>query len=112
MNTGHPNVLPMPAMRFAQAAAVLAERVKRDAKLAYIALRCSAFGGDAVTIGYACPDDEAEIVEVWLHGVDLSQCLTDSFVDALYPALRRAIADEGVEAQIDDALTVRAAEAA
>lgn len=106
------NVLPMPSLRIAQAAAVLDSRIKRDSALAYIGVQCSAFGGDFATIGYACPDDEAEIVEVWLHGVDLSQCLPDSFLDALYPALRRAIADEGVEAQIDDALTVRAAEAA
>ncbi len=107
MNTGHPNVLPMPAMRFAQAAAVLAERVKRDAKLAYIALRCSAFGGDAVTIGYAFDGDDTEIVQIWLHGIELYDHLSQSMIEALYGPLMRALADVDTDARIDNAIASR-----
>ena len=107
MNTGHPNVLPMPAMRFAQAAAVLAERVKRDANLAYIDFKCSAFGGDPLEIGYACNDEGFEIVEVWLNGVELYDNLRDSMIESLYGPLTRAVADAVIDAQIDNAIASR-----
>lgn len=99
--------LPMPAMRYAQASAVLAERIKRDPALAYITLRLSAFGGDAIEVGYACDDDDVEIVEVWLHGVELYDHLSQMLLDSLYGPLRRAIADDNTEAQIDDAIAAR-----